>query len=65
MSRGKASGSAPPPCSSTLSLARARRSSSFQPCFATPMTGTERTPRRTIPWSAGKIFLKARSPVAP
>src|SRR5882762_3828120 len=29
------------------------------------MTGTFRCPRLTIAWSAGKIFLWARSPVAP
>ena len=36
-----------------------------QPAFATPMTGTSRWPRLTIACSAGKIFLYARSPVAP
>src|SRR5262249_24118299 len=39
--------------------------SRFQPAFATPTTGTIRWPRRTMAWSAGKIFLYARSPVAP
>ena len=29
------------------------------------MIGTSRCPRRIIAWSAGKIFLNARSPVAP
>src|SRR5215469_5951849 len=29
------------------------------------MTGTSRWPRLIIAWSAGKIFLNARSPVAP
>ena len=37
--------------------ARARRSSTPQPAFATPMTGTSRWPRFTIACSAGKIFL--------
>ena len=32
---------------------------------ATPITGTLRVPRLTIACRAGKIFLKARSPVAP
>ena len=60
-----AASSMPPPCRSTLSRARARSSSSVQRDRATPMTGTSRCPRRAIAWSAGKIFLKARSPVAP
>ena len=44
----------------------ARRFSSVQPALATPMTGTFRLPRPS-PWpqAAGKIFLNARSPVAP
>src|SRR5262249_3036918 len=50
---------------STLSCARARSCSRFQPALATPMTGTLRCPRLTIACSAGKIFLYARSPVAP
>src|SRR5262249_18191640 len=49
---------------STLSCARARSCSRFQPALATPMTGTLRCPRLTIACSAGKIFLYARSPVA-
>src|SRR5262249_14622527 len=60
----KAAGSRPP-CFSTLSRARALSWSRFQPALATPTTGTFRWPRRTIPCSAGKIFLYARSPVAP
>ena len=35
------------------------------PPLATPITGTLRWPRFTIACSAGKIFLYARSPVAP
>ena len=54
-----------PPCFSTLSLARARNWSRPQPALATPMTGTSRCPRRAIACRAGKIFLYARSPVAP
>src|SRR5262249_20649299 len=60
----KAAGSRPP-CFSTLSRARALSWSRVQPARATPITGTLRWPRRTIPCSAGKIFLYARSPVAP
>ena len=46
--------------------ARAPRSlSSVQPARATPMIGMSRWPRRIIACSAGKIFLYARSPVAP
>ncbi len=33
--------------------------------LATPMTGVSRWPRLIIAWSDGKIFLYARSPVAP
>src|SRR5262249_21286563 len=54
-----------PPCFSRLSRARALSLSRFQPALATPITGTFSRPRRTIPCSAGKIFLYARSPVAP
>src|SRR5215472_1270607 len=54
-----------PPCFSRLSRARALNWSRVQPALATPSTGTLRWPRRTIPCSAGKIFLYARSPVAP
>src|SRR5262245_45221771 len=61
----KASGSTPPPCFSRLSCARAFSCSSVQPAFATPITGMSSVPRRTIACSAGKIFLYARSPVAP
>ena len=49
----------------TLSRARARSWSRVQPALATPMTGTLRSPRAAIDCSAGKIFLNARSPVAP
>src|ERR1700751_3844670 len=48
-----------------LSLAPAFNWSRLQPDLATPMTGTLRWPRFTIACSAGKIFLYARSPVAP
>src|SRR4051794_30233952 len=48
-----------------LSFARVLRSSSVHPALATPMTGTSSVPRRTRAWRAGKIFLCARSPVAP
>src|SRR5215831_12708138 len=61
----KAAASTPPPCSCRLASARSRSFSTVQPDLATPITGTERFPRWIIPWSAGKIFLKARSPVAP
>ena len=45
---------------------RARWSCSrLHPAFATPMTGTSSVPRFTIACSDGKIFLYARSPVAP
>src|SRR5215831_9048787 len=54
-----------PPCFSTLSRARALSWSRFQPALATPITGTLSRPRRAIPCNAGKIFLYARSPVAP
>ena len=54
-----------PPCFSTLSCARARNWSSVQPALATPMTGTSSWPRLAMACSAGKIFLYARSPVAP
>src|SRR6185436_13838385 len=45
--------------------ARARNWSSVQPALATPMTGTFSSPRAAIACSDGKIFLYARSPVAP
>src|SRR5256714_14840744 len=54
-----------PPCFSTLSRARAFSWSKFQPAFATPMTGTSSRPCCTIACNDGKIFLYARSPVAP
>src|SRR5215831_8294282 len=54
-----------PPCFSTLSLARARNWSRFHPALATPITGMSRWPRWIIACKAGKIFLYARSPVAP
>src|SRR4029453_3293121 len=37
----------------------------FQPALATPMTGTLRWPRLIMACNDGKIFLWARSPVAP
>src|SRR4030095_14485437 len=37
----------------------------FQSALATPMTGTLRWPRLIIACNDGKIFLWARSPVAP
>src|SRR4029434_2278505 len=37
----------------------------FQPALATPMTGTLRWPRLSMACNDGKIFLWARSPVAP
>jgi hypothetical protein len=40
----------------TLALARSM-SPSRVPSLATPTTGTSSLPRRTIAWSAGKIFL--------
>ena len=39
--------------------------SSVQPSRATPTIGMSRSPRRVSACSAGKIFLYARSPVAP
>src|SRR5215475_2412668 len=54
-----------PPCFSTLSLARARNWSRLHACPATPITGMFRLPRFAIACKAGKIFLYARSPVAP
>src|SRR5947209_1906089 len=54
-----------PPCFSTLSRARARNCSRVQPDRATPMTGTSSRPWAHIACRAGKIFLQARSPVAP
>ncbi len=42
-----------------------RNLSTFQPLRATPTTGTSSSPRCTIASNAGKIFLPARSPVAP
>src|SRR4029450_7426295 len=61
----KASGSTPPPCFARLSCARARSWSRVHPAFATPISGMSSVRRRTIACSAGKIFLYARSPVAP
>ena len=66
MSFGKASRSAPPPCFSTLSLARFRRSSSFHPCFATPMTGTDEDTAPDHPLERREDLLEgevARRPV--
>src|SRR5580698_11090026 len=47
------------------SRARSRSCSRFHPAFATPITGTFKLPRLIIACSDGKIFLCARSPVAP
>src|SRR5689334_4289329 len=57
--------SSTPPCSWRLFLARSRSWSTVQPDFATPMTGTSSVPRLTMLCRVGKIFLYARSPVAP
>src|SRR5215469_5847797 len=54
-----------PPCFSTLSLARARNWSRLHAPLATPITGISRWPRLIMACKAGKIFLYARSPVAP
>src|SRR3954462_14825998 len=57
--------------SGSMSLSRrdasayARNWESSQPLFATPITGTSRTPRPTSPTSAGNVSSLARSPVAP
>src|SRR4029450_11936518 len=61
----KAEASTPPPNFSSPSRARARSCSTFQPALATPMTGTLRWPRLIMACNDGKIFLCARSPVAP
>src|SRR2546421_1515530 len=57
--------SSTPPCCSMLWRARARNWSRLQPDRATPMIGMSSWPRRISAWSAGKICLYARSPVAP
>ena len=57
--------STPPPCVSMLSRARAWMRPTSSGSRPTATTGASRRPRFTIAWSAGKIFLKARSPVAP
>src|SRR5262245_45030322 len=49
----------------TDARARSMRFSRVHDDFATPTTGQSSLPRRTIAWSAGKIFLYARSPLAP
>src|SRR5580692_1735395 len=54
-----------PPYSFTLARARSTSSARPHPDFATPTIGTVSRPRRTSDWRAGKIFLYARSPVAP
>src|SRR5579883_3144522 len=48
-----------------LSRARCTRLSAERCSRATHTTGTSSRPCFTIAWSAGKIFLYARSPVAP
>src|SRR2546423_2290459 len=47
------------------SVARARSCARLNGRDATPTTGTLRTSRRAIAYSAGKIILWARSPVTP
>src|ERR1039457_3726587 len=61
----KASSSTPPPNFTRLSRARSRSCSTVQPDLATPITGTVSAPCFTMLCRAGKIFLWARSPVAP
>src|SRR5437879_7240805 len=63
--RSNAFGSSIPPCSSMLSRARWRSCSTPHCELATPITGMSRRSRFVIEYSAGKIFLYARSPVAP
>ena len=54
------------PFSVTALRAWSRRSSSLQSDEATPTTGTPLlAPETSIAYTAGKIFLWARSPVAP
>src|SRR4030095_11947419 len=53
------------PKSFRLARARSRSWSNDQSSRATPMIGMFRFPRSTSACNAGKIFLKARSPVAP
>src|SRR5687768_18065892 len=48
-----------------LDFARSTSWSRFQLDFATPTIGLSRRPFFTSDWRAGKIFLYARSPVAP
>ena len=48
-----------------LALARAFKSSTFQPLLATPTIGTLTPSSPTRPKRAGKICLNARSPEAP
>src|SRR5271155_4217109 len=48
-----------------LSRARCRNWARFQPALATPTIGIFRPWRSTSARSAGKICLKAKSPVAP
>ena len=62
--RASFAGSAPP-WLSMLALARAFKSSTFQPLLATPTIGTLTPSSPTRPRRAGKICLKARSPEAP
>src|SRR6185295_11585945 len=59
------SSSTPPPNCSIPSRARSRSCSAVHGDDATPITGTFRSPRLIMLYSAGKIFLWARSPVAP
>jgi hypothetical protein len=61
----KAASSTPPPNLAMPSRARSRNCSIVHPDLATPIMGTFRTPSLIILCRAGKIFLWARSPVAP
>jgi len=54
-----------PQCWATLWRARTLSWSRVHPAFATPIIGMSRVCRLTRAWSAGKICLYARSPVAP
>src|SRR3954468_5869107 len=64
ISSGKPSASSPP-YFSTLSFARSLSCCRFHPDLATPITGICNFPRLASFCSAGKIFLCAKSPLAP
>src|ERR1017187_311444 len=55
----------PPALWAMLSLARLRSCSRLRPEYATPTTGTLSAPRLVIAYSAEKICLRAKFPVAP